>query len=278
MKRIALAALLGFMLSGGVAANPIYRFSFSGTITEGSASSFNPSVSGNSLTPFADLTGLKVSGWLDFDLGLAPPPDVTVDLSGFISTAIQSNTLPVFTSHQLVIEGLTVPSGFFAVPAVFNQPVIPTIAGSATTTITSNQSLSTQARDAVSAQSIVGGLSFQNSWAGPRFVGGNLSTIAALASSLQAFYTVPPLGNFPDEWGPASVGGNGVFGLSVFATDSTIPANFGITEWYDVGGRFQMESASGGIVTPEPATLGVGVAALVLVALRIRLIRIRKAI
>ena len=271
MKRLALVGMLAFLLSGGLAADPIYQIRFTGTITAGKASGFNPSISGNSLTQFADLAGVRVSGFLNFDLGPAPPPDVSIDGSGFITTSISSTSLPVFVSENFTIEGFTVPGGFFPMPTVFSQQQpIPSVPGSTVTTLQSNQSLSSGSRQILSVQSILGGMNFQNSWSGPQFNGGNVLNLDVLISGSQPFFPVPPIGSFPDAWGPAAVGGNGLFGFSVLMGDSTIPQNFGITQWYDVNGRFYVDSASGSFVTPEPGSLALAATGLALVATGVR--------
>lgn len=275
MKKLGLAAMLALLLSDGLAA-AIYEIQFTGTITSGSASGFNPSISSASLTEFADLTGFQVSGSLYFDLGVALAPNVDIDGGGFITTSVFSTDVPVFVGQDLSIEGLTVPSAFFPMPAVFNQSPIPTIPGSTVTTSEISQSLRTQTQATDSAQSVVGGMKFANGWSGERFSGGNVLSLLVLINggSSSPFFTVPPIGEFPDSWGPVA-GGNGLFRFNQLMKDSTVRENFGIVEWYDVQGTFTIDSARGGFVagavaTPEPGTLGLALASLAVVAAGVR--------
>src|SRR5262249_3533289 len=160
----------------------------------------------SSLTEFADLTGVRISGSLLFDLGAAPAPAVSVDGTGALTTQIFTTALPVFVSQTFTIDGFTVPSGFFAIPTVFDQPAIPSIPVSTVTTTVSTQSLNTNVIPG-GAQAIVGSTNFINGWTGPRFGGGNLLFLAVLISDLQPFFTIPPSGSFPENWGPVNLGG-----------------------------------------------------------------------
>jgi hypothetical protein len=258
MKSLGRAMAAGLMLQVGLAATTVYQLNFSGTITSGQAQGFNPAISGNSLTTFADLTGMHVTGSLTFDLGLAPVPTVSVDSSGFVTTAIQTTTLPVYVSESLTIDGFTVPAGFFPMPIVFNQPPVPTIPGATLSVLNSQQALHNTVRDNVSAESILGGLNFQTSWNGERLNGGTVTNYDVLITGVPAFTSIPAAGSFPDNWGPTPVGGNGVFGFSTLSSDAATQTNFGITQWYFVNGNFNMETASGVFVAPEPGTLAVG--------------------
>jgi hypothetical protein len=257
MKTLVVAWTLGLAMSGALAAGSTYWISFTGTVTSGRASGFNPAISGNSLTAFADLTGARISGTLFYDLGVAPTPTATTDSSGFVNTKIEGMTDPVFMSETLSIEGFSIPAGFFAMPTVFDQPPVPAIPnGSALTLLQVSQSLNFATRPIADTQSVLTGMQVQTGWNGGGFTGGTLTELVILATSSQPFFPVAPAGSFPDNWGAPVPGQNGVFGFAAFSADTTIPQNFGITQWYDVQGGFSVDSASGGLFTPEPGTVG----------------------
>jgi hypothetical protein len=264
MKKLVLAAFTALLANGGLTAASVYRIDFSGTITGGAALGYNPAVDDLSLTLIAYLTGVRVSGSLYFDLGLAPGPEVTIDGGGLVTTAIASSSLPVFMREDFVIEGFTVPAGFYPMPTVFDQPAVPEVPGSPVTVWSSSQSLSTQTRTISSAQSLQAGMSFHDEWHGSRFDGESLMSLEVLISSVQPFFNVPPIGSFPDAWGPAPVGGNGQFNFNVRSGDRTVLVNRGFAQYYQVTGNFEIDSASGGFLTPEPSTVVLGAAGLAL--------------
>ena len=255
--------ILGLLAAASAAASTLYAFNFTGTITSGTAYGFNPSISNNTLTPFADLTGSQVSGTLWFDLGLAPAPAVTDN--GFTSTTIQSMSAPpVFVSETFAIGGFTVPAGFFAMPTVFDLPGIPTVPGSTVTTSQSTQGLSLSTQDGGTAQSIIAQMNFMSSWSGATS-GASDVALDILASGITPFFAIPPAGSLPATFGPETSGVNGTFLFFTLTQDPAVTANFGITSFWEVTGSFTLDSSSGGILTPEPDTLAIsaiGLAAL----------------
>jgi hypothetical protein len=257
-------------LAGSLAAGPIYRVSFSGTIST-TASSFD--LAAGAMVEFGSLPGSRVSGWMDFDLGAAPVPEVQTAAGGFVTTTVRSTSLPVFIGHSLTIDGFAVPPSLFTVPAVFDQPILPIIPGSTVTTTTVTQQLSKSAKDMSAAQSLIGMSIFSNSWTGPQFGGGSLSNLTLLISSLTPFFTVPASGEFPSSWTASPIGDNGQIRFAVLLTDSTVSENFGIVQQYEVAGTFQIDSASGGFLrgstaVPEPATLVLTAAGLAFLVVR----------
>lgn len=268
-RLFASAVFLSTLAAGSASADTMYAFDFTGTITSGTASGFNPALSPNMLTQFADLTGAQVSGALLFDLGLAPSPTVT-NSGGFTQTAIQGTAPPVFVSDSFTINGFTVPAGFFPMPTVFNLPAIPVVQGSTVTTSQSNQLLQFSTQNPAAAQSIIAQMNFNNSWNGA-MTGNDINALDVLASSLTPFFAVPPTGSLPSTFGPETSGQNGVFLFSMLNQNPAVTANFGITAWWDVNGSFTLDSARGGLVTtPEPNSLALIAVVVGLVAIRSR--------
>jgi len=269
MKTFGLAAVFGVLLSVGLTADT-YRVNFTGSITNGAAKDFN--LSNNDLETIADLTGLHVSGWMDFNLGIAPATVVSVDNSGFTNTAIQSIGGPIFVSEHLIISGFTPPAtGFLPMPTSFDQkPIPPLPSGTVVTQNQDGQSLRFSSKPVLGPQSVSAGLNLNYSWTGQQVSGGEETGLDLLINSPLAgphFFTVPPAGDLPASWGPVTTGTNGVFTLSQLFQDAAVPDHFGITSDYSVSGSFTLDSASGGFVAaPEPRPVALTFFALVLVA------------
>jgi hypothetical protein len=269
MKPFLLAITALLLPASHLTAGQLYQINFTGSLNSGTAFDFNPADNLNE--QIADLTGLTVSGSLFYDLGVAPAPTFTVDGGGFLDTALQTTSGPVFMGETLTINGLVVPAGFDPMPTTFDLPIFPTLeAGSTLTTVQSIQSLRTSTLPSGTVQTIITGLNFNSSWTGPRFSGSNLIAVNLLVSSLNSFFVVPPAGQFPASWGPATDGQNGVFTFFERAQDNTLADHFGITQLFEVTGNFALTSADGGFVTtPEPGTF-VLAGSLLLVLARLR--------
>lgn len=272
MKTTAFAVIWGVVLSGGLAANPIYQIAFTGTITSGQAMDFEPAT--NATGTAADLTGLKVSGWIRFDLGAAPAPVTSTDANGFINTLLQGSGGPIFMSEHFAIDGLTIPADFLPLATTFDLIPIPPLPSG--TTITQNsdvQTLSISTRPNGAAQAVLPFMNLGYSWSNPQVSASDTISLGLLISGIQQFFPIPPSGQLPSSWGPVTTGVNGVFSFAELSQDQTQldPAHhFGVTTDYNVKGLFALDSASGGFVTPEPGTLATSAAFLLLAVARTR--------
>jgi hypothetical protein len=269
MKTFRRALVCGILLSASLAAGT-YRINFAGTITNGTAKDYN--LADNALETVADLAGLPVSGWMDFNLAVAPAPAVSVDASGFTNTRIQSTSGPIFVSEHFVINGFTPPtSGFLPMPNPFDLVPVPALpAGTTVTQTQAGQSLQFSTKPVLGPQAVIPGMNLIYSWTGPQVSGSDNVSLNLLISSPLAgphFFVVPPTGDLPAAWGPVMTGVNGAFTLSQLSQNAAIPDHFGITTDYSVTGGFTLDSASGGfLAAPEPETLPVTAFALLLVA------------
>jgi hypothetical protein len=269
MKTFGLAIAWGVLLSGALAADT-YRINFTGTITNGTAKDFN--LNTNALETVADLTGLQVSGWMDFNLGAAPAAVVSVDNSGFTNTLIQSIGGPIFVSEHFVIGGFTPPTaGFLPMPTPFDLAPVPSLpSGTIVTQNQDNQTLRFSTKPVLGPQTVIPGMNFMYSSTGPQASGSDDIALNLLISSAVAgphFFAVPPAGDIPTSWGPVTTGTNGVFTLSQRSQNPTIPDHFGLTTDYSVIGGFTIDSASGGfLAAPEPSAVAPTAFGLVLVA------------
>lgn len=268
MKALGCAFAWGLVLNAGLAASSLYQIEFTGTITSGTASDFN--LADNNVEAIADLTGLQVSGSMLFDLGTGPAAVVSTDGSGFVNTVIQSTGGPVFISESVQISGLSAPTGFIALPVLFNQPPVPALPGAdIVTQVRDSQMLRFSTRPSgQSPQSALAGMNFLNEWTGPQLNGSETSALDMLISDGTPFFTVPDPGALPSSWGPFAPGGNGVFTFALLTQDAAIADHFGITNDYDVTGSFTFTSVHGGFVgAPEPGTFVSGGAALLLLVI-----------
>ena len=209
-----------------------------------------------------------------FDLGAAPAPTVSVDGSGFTNTLIQSIGGPIFVSENVTINGLTAPpANFLPLPAIFNQAPFPSLpSGSTLTQNQDGQSLQFSSKPVVGPQSVISDMNFNYAWADPQMTGSDIVALDLLISSPlngPHFFAVPPAGDIPSSFGPVTTGQNGVFNLALLSQNAGVndPAqHFGITSDYAVTGGFNIDSASGVLVAPEPGSLAPTAAAVLMLA------------
>jgi len=274
MKTFAWAVVWGIVVCGGLSAGPVYQINFTGTITSGKAMDFN--LATNGFDQVADLAGRTVSGWMRFDLGLAPAATVNTDApSGIVTTAIQGNAGPLFVSEFLDLGPIPLSVDYIPLPATFSQNPIPTFSiPTNVQAITNQQSLQVTSRPDGTSQSILPQMGFNDTFDNVELHESNLVTLVLLVTRLQQFFSVPTAGDLPSNW--TETGGlNGVFNFSLLQiqnnTTQDAAHHFGVTTDYGVSGSFTIDSASGGFVdgatVPEPGTLVLaGVALLALVS------------
>jgi hypothetical protein len=250
-----------------LSAASIFRVDFEGIVTGGGVSS--ATMTSQSLTPF-DLTGSKLRGSMTFDLSIAPVP---VDTTGSIGATTQQRDYrsaggPAWVRTVVEIDMPLLPSDFLFVPKQFAVSPFPTDPAFARTGGSeSNQSLSMIVADPC-CDSFVSIVDFRDSGT---FADGRIFTrnsffgliLSAGGSFLPTDAPLPA---------PFRVGLNnstsrlGYLGFERDSTGSDAPL-FGLTSSYLLNVDFQVTSASGDFVVPEPSTLvlcgfGLAVAAL----------------
>ncbi|HEV2444440.1 MAG TPA: hypothetical protein VGS58_00900, partial [Candidatus Sulfopaludibacter sp.] len=150
---------------------------------------------------------------------------------------------------------------FLPVPAIFDLPPIPAFPGGGTVTeTTDNQSLSDTTGAPGFSQAILGAMDFVYSRDTAQFHSADLVALAALVNSTQQFFPIPAPGQFPGSWSITNPGGNAIFSFFELVQDKAIDDathHFGLSSDYDVAGNLTLDSASGGLVAPEPGTLPV---------------------
>lgn len=255
MKVLAQAVIGWALLTPSLSAGPILQINFSGTITSGTLTDFD--LNTNASQQVADLTGLPVSGWMRFDLGVAPAATVSTS-GGFTTASIQTNGGPFFASEHLAFNPIAITPNFLPVPNVFDLPPIPTFPNGGTVSqSTDQQELNTTSGAPGSAQDVLGGMDYAYSVDTAQFHSGSLVSLFALINNPTQFFPIPTPGAFPGGWSIINPGGNAVFDFFQEVQDNTIADaahHFGLSTDYQITGNVTFSSASGEFLAPEPAT------------------------
>jgi hypothetical protein len=264
-----LSLFTSFVLLGGTAcADQIFRISFSGTMIQGATGRLLQS--GDTFAQ-VDLTGAKISGFLDYNLSLAPMPTI----SG-TTTRADSPTQPWITG-SVAISGYSLPSTALPVPQLFSIKENPAPPGAMTHgTPAISESLVYARNPNQGPEAILSIANFLDAWASDQqfeavdsFVGLDLSSSTEFDTSPNGF-PVPFVFTSPVPGVTSIITLNGLFQDPRNVT--SLPLH-GVTAQYQINGRFANDSAQGAFMTPEPATIGLVGFLLVVGALAGRRIR-----
>ncbi|MEO7145728.1 MAG: hypothetical protein ABI165_19715 [Bryobacteraceae bacterium] len=244
---------LSLLFSLTASADPIFRISFSGLMTQGASGLF---LQADDTFAHVDLTGAKVSGYLDYDLALAPVPTV---LGTTIRADSQSN--PQWVNGAVTISGYSLPSQALPVPqqfAIGENPAPPGAMLHGAPSI--NQSLVYARTPNNGSEAILSLATFVDAWATDQQFDSTLRSVGLDLVSFSEFDSSPNGFPVPFVLTNSDPNNTSLLMLDGLFQDPRNAANLplhGVTAQYQINGRFTNESVQGAFVTPEPATTGI---------------------